>query len=724
MVDKQNFIFSLDIGTRKVMGIIAQKVDKKLRVVDIEIMEHSSRTMLDGQIHNIAEVAKIVGTIKQRLEKRINLPLERVGVAVAGRALRTVQAKIEKNISSDEEIYDDDVRNLELEAVSSVLRDVSHDFGQGDYYCVGYSVVYYELDGAPIENLVGHFGRSMAVEVIATFLPRVVLDSMLSVLRKNGLEVINLTLEPIAAINAIIPKDMRRLNLALVDIGAGTSDIALTSGGSVVAYGMVPEAGDEITELLCEKYILDFSSAERIKRLITSQPKVNFRDILGKSYELDSKDIIAEIQPRVKALAASIAGFLLELNQKAPHAVILVGGGSLTPILDKEIAHSLSLEEAKVGVRLPDVIECLDDKTGRLKGPDMVTPVGISIMTSQSQGLKFVELYVNEKRVQVLDMKQHLDILGALVAAGVDRYKLYGRIGQAVCVEVNGELKVIKGKAGKPARFKLNDQSAELTDIVKNQDRITFEEAEDGEDAQGKVKDILGDLNIQFIVNGQTVEVQPKVKMNGMPITGNVDLIDRACIEYGEGVEIKKVLEAVGIDTNILEDREIVVRVNREPKILSQSNYHLLVDGQRTVLTTKVCNASNIEFRADNPQFYRIKDVISIPAVGKSITVRLNDKEYVIDGKPGRISMNGHLVEPEEFLIDRAEIITSPGEDAFPIVSHILKHFPVNPEDHKGEILKISVNGKPGGFTTQLSEGSEVRMHFTHRSSSNIKEFS
>ena len=56
---------------------------------------------------------------------------------------------------------------------------------------------------------------------------------------------------------------MRRLNVALVDIGAGTSDIAITDKSTVVAYGMVPTAGDEITEALSDHYLLDFPVAEK-----------------------------------------------------------------------------------------------------------------------------------------------------------------------------------------------------------------------------------------------------------------------------------------------------------------------------------------------------------------------------------------------------------------------------------------------------------------------------
>ena len=119
------------------------------------------------------------------------------------------------------------------------------------------------------------------MQVIATFLPRQVIDSMQSALQDSALEMRALTLEPIAAINVLIPPTMRHLNIVLVDIGAGTSDIAITRSGTVVAYGMVPVAGDEITEAISQKFLLDFNVAERIKREATSGKNLVFDDILG-----------------------------------------------------------------------------------------------------------------------------------------------------------------------------------------------------------------------------------------------------------------------------------------------------------------------------------------------------------------------------------------------------------------------------------------------------------
>ncbi len=711
----RDLVFALDIGTRKVVGMVAERCGDILRIIDAELVEHKARNMLDGQIHNIGEVAKIVMQIKATIEKRLSVSLRQVGVAVAGRALKTVRARIVRKIFLDEEITEESVRNLELEAVSSVLRDASHDMGEGYYYCVGYSVVYYELDGSPISSLTGHFGRSMAVEVIATFLPRVVLDSMLSVLRRAGLEITNLTLEPIAAMNVIIPQDIRCLNLLLLDIGAGTSDVALTKDGNVFAYGMVSEAGDEITEMICEKFILDFNTAETVKRALTRQARVCFKDILGRSHDLDSKEVIEAVRPRVRQLVDAITGYVKEINQRVPHAVILVGGGSLTPLFEKELAKSFPMDEANIGIRLPDMVQGIEDTTGKIKGPEMVTPLGICVMAARSTGLKFIELSVNDRCVHVLDMQQSLDVFSALVAAGVDKMRLFGKIGSAVCFEVNGRLTVIKGKVGKPARIMLNGEKAELTTKIGNNDRISFEEAEDGEDARAKVGDIIPEQALQCAVNGRTIEVRPKLLMNGFPAEAAMDLCDRAVIEYSQSVRAAEVLQAAGIDVAALQEREIVVRVNKEPRVLSQSNFLLKIDEKKATAQSLVEQGSVIEFEANKTAFYKVRDVVDMPLAGKSVEIVLNGQSHVIQGSPGKIFMNGRLVDPDEFLIDRAEILTRPGENLPPTVSQVLEYLSFAPEEQKGKLLKISVNGQPGGFTTQLSDGTEITISFVER---------
>src|SRR5699024_10070727 len=117
----------------------------------------------------------------------------------------------EKRLTSEEEI-----RHLELSAVQQALTMLTEEATTkfSDYHCVGYSVLHYKLDGEPIVSLLDQVGEVASVEVIATFLPKVVVESLLAALERANLTMRALTLEPIAAIHVLVPESMRRLNVA------------------------------------------------------------------------------------------------------------------------------------------------------------------------------------------------------------------------------------------------------------------------------------------------------------------------------------------------------------------------------------------------------------------------------------------------------------------------------------------------------------------------------
>ena len=370
-------VFALDIGTRSVIGIVAEQRDGMLHILATERMEHKTRAMLDGQIHDVPQVAAVIREVKRRLTERTGT-LHSVAVAAAGRALYTMTAEAEQDVTGI--ITPAQQRDLDFAGVQEAQRRLAHSHTVDDptrYYCVGYSTIRYTLDGNDLKTLVGQRGRKAQATVIATFLPRQVVDSMQSALREAHLEMQALTLEPIAGINVLIPPTMRHLNLVLVDIGAGTSDVAITRGGSVIAYGMVPMAGDEVTEAISREYLLDFNIAEDIKRKTADGQDVSFTDILGMKLSLTAEQVVAAIKPGVENLADAIAKQVLELNGEPPQAVMLVGGGALTPMIPELVAEALDIPAGRVAVRQPEEVDGIADLPPELHAPDAVTPLGI-----------------------------------------------------------------------------------------------------------------------------------------------------------------------------------------------------------------------------------------------------------------------------------------------------------------------------------------------------------
>ena len=186
----------------------------------------------------------------------------------------------------------------------------------------------YFLNDYEINNLEGHKGTKIAADVLATFLPEEVVSSLYSSVENAGLVVNNLTLEPIAAINVAIPENYRLLNIALVDVGAGTSDICITKDGSIIGYGMIPSAGDEMTECLIKKFLIDFNTAEKLKLVSPKKKSVTYKDIMGISHKTTPDEIFSALESAKKNIAKKVAEKIIELNGgSSVSAVFIVGGG-------------------------------------------------------------------------------------------------------------------------------------------------------------------------------------------------------------------------------------------------------------------------------------------------------------------------------------------------------------------------------------------------------------
>lgn len=181
------------------------------------------------------------------------------------------------------------------------------------FYCVGYSVVKYYINDEVFSNIEGHKAEKISEDVIVTFLPEDVVDGLYSAVGQAGLNVANLTLEPIAAINVAIPEAFRMLNIALVDVGAGTSDICVTRDGSIIAYGMIPYAGDELTELIVQHYLVDFNMAEHMKLTSGMADEVEFTDIMSITHTIPSEEIWDLTHDTVDKITTEVAEKIKEL---------------------------------------------------------------------------------------------------------------------------------------------------------------------------------------------------------------------------------------------------------------------------------------------------------------------------------------------------------------------------------------------------------------------------
>lgn len=516
---KETLCFGLDIGTRTVVGVVGYRDGEEFVLVDYECKSHEARAMMDGQIHDIQKVARIVYEIKIALEKRLGIVLKEVAVAAAGRSLSTQIVEVTEAFNEVHEITLSDIHHLELAGVEKAKTKQQDKAQETDYYCVAYSVVQYYLDEYIMANLEGHKGRQIKAKLIATFLPKQVIDSLYAVTERAELTVSHLTLEPIAAINAVIPEQIRLLNLALIDIGAGTSDIAITKEGSIVAYGMIPNAGDEVTEAIVHKYLVDFNTAETIKRQATINEEITFTDIIGLNHKITSTELSEVIAPVIEALTCQIAQRILSLNGgTSPNAVFCVGGGSQMLDVTARLGTHLGIAQERVAVRSTTHLVKFKDKIGMIDSPEMITPLGICMTMIQDKYSQFTLVEVNNQKIQLLNAKK-LTILDAIIAAGIEHSAIFPKKGDTLMFKLNGERHRIKGENGVPATILLNGKEASIQEHIKDGDLICVELATSGR-APYLIIDDLIKSDKQIKLEGQSYDL-PVVLVNGEQVDRN-----------------------------------------------------------------------------------------------------------------------------------------------------------------------------------------------------------
>lgn len=698
-------IFALDIGTRKITGLVMQKSADGYEVLDAEMIEHQTRAMMDGQIHDVETVAATIVTIKNRLEERLKMKLSSTAVAAAGRSLKTARGRAGRNNTLLNEISRDEVRTLEIEAVQNAQyfaarEEMGHP--SQEYFCVGYSVISYSLEDQPIGNLIGQKGSNYVVEVIATFLPRVVVDGLLSSLQRADLDIYSITLEPIAAISLAIPSNMRLLNLALVDIGAGTSDIAIVKHGSIYAYAMVPFGGDELSEKLAGSYLLDFNSADWLKCQVSDHEQLQIKDILNNELQLGAEEVKKELEPVARELAREIAANILQINGKVVDAVLCVGGGSLTPNLGQYLAEALELPRNRVGIRSRENAAHITGEFACLQGPQGVTPLGIACNAFEKPPFPMLKVSVNGRELAIWNAGE-ITVADALLSSGISLSNAYGKPGMGKTLEINGDLKIFKGEIGTAPSIRLNGREANFDIPIIDGDQIEFIKGEDGRDAQVTLQELDTGGRGGIYINGEKIELQPVMTVNGQTWETDVDIPDRGRVEIGRVSQVRQIMTNFGLAENLLQEKVCSYYLNGQPMQSRWSAIKVKVNGKDVQLEDTIPFGSYIEYRLENER-PRVSDLVKLPP-SNDFTVCVNGEKITLQGKGYRLQKNGNPADEqtEIFSGDHIDLIT---EQSQVILSDIFQIIKIEKQP-KG-ILRIRVNGEEAGYTTPLSDNSEV----------------
>lgn len=659
--DSNDLIFALDIGTRSIIGTVGIVRDKKFNVIAEYYIEHDERAMIDGQIHDINRVANGVKIVKNKLEEKLKITLTNVSIAAAGRFLRTTEVKSEIDIDNEKVIDKEVIRALELTAVKDA-KDKVNNYLEEKLYLVGYTVKSYFLNGYVISNLISHKGETVSCKIIATFLPRSVIDSLYAVIEKVDLKVTNLTLEPIAAMEAAIPSNLRLLNLALVDVGAGTSDIAISSDDSISAYGMVPIAGDEVTEAVAQAFLVNFNTAERMKKECSIKEEISYVDVLGLENLIFSTQILRVIEPISKKISKEVGDRIIELNGgKSPKAVFLVGGGAHTPGLKEDLSQVLNLPLQRIAIKgRESVIECvpMDNDLGSIG----VTVLGIALVAIRSLGHDFINVRLNDKIISLFNSHRHT-VMDVIMQAGISPKVLIAKNGTNIKFTINDIKRVSFGDLGENAIILINNITKNIDSEVNEGDEITLNFAKQGKEACPKLLDYIQNFNsISFFINDKIKNTEPLGFINNLRVTLKEKIKD--------GDNVKLLL------TKTLGEYVKYFENNKE-------EYKYTIEGMN------ICDNYEIE---EEDKIYSIPS-LDVENMGMNNNTELNGT--VINKTVLKVKINGKEVE----LKNKMQYV----------FIDIFDYFKFDLSYSRGNLV-LMINDKKAGYQDVIAQGDNIRV--------------
>jgi len=381
---RNDYIVGLDVGTSKVTALIGE-VDAHDKVHIIGVGTAPSRGLRKGVVVDIDGTVKAIAEATEQASRMAGFRVKSVWVGVGGCHISFTNSRGVVAVSrEDKEIGPEDVqRAVDAARVINLPpdREIVHVLPR-EFIVDGY-------DG--VKDPVGMLGMRLEVETHIVTGAITSIQNLLRSVYKAGLEVEDVILLPLAAGRAVLMPDEMELGVAVVDIGAGTTDVAVFQGGSLMFTAVLPVGGNHITSDVGVGLRTPLSQAERIKIEhgaasadgAAEEPSLDIPTVGGQGHRAVSpKELALIIEPRAQEILAMTVDRIVRsgVAGNIPGGVVLTGGSAnLQGLVD------LAARELNVPVRLgtPQGVQGMTDV---VENPAYAAGVGLIRFAAESLG--------------------------------------------------------------------------------------------------------------------------------------------------------------------------------------------------------------------------------------------------------------------------------------------------------------------------------------------------
>lgn len=380
---------SVDIGTEFVKVLLFEVREGKGYVLGQGKARQRLSDMQGGHVTDIHGVIATAGKAIDDAFEEAKREAEHVIVGIAGELVKgttTTTTLTRKN--TNQPITEAELRDIIAAAQADILKKSRKElawetgYAEIDVELVNSAVVSVKIDGYRVSNPIGFQGRQVEVGIYTSYAPNVHLGALQSIIDGLDLDLISVATEPYAVARCLGDVESGDISSIFIDVGGGTTDIAVVRGGGLEGTKMFALGGRVFTKRLAQELRLSFAEAEKIK-LAYSDERLEAKD-LERVHDFLQKDVTVWLAGVQLALEEFTTSERFADNKLLPTKIYLCGGGSLLPDLKKALetkAWAKELPFAKhpeVQYIKPDQVTTIVDTTGGLTNVQDVTPMALA----------------------------------------------------------------------------------------------------------------------------------------------------------------------------------------------------------------------------------------------------------------------------------------------------------------------------------------------------------
>ncbi len=325
--DSDDYLLALDIGTEYVKALIAKKSRNDVRIVGVGKAHEAVGNMVNGAIADIPGVAKVCEEALVKAEDMANVRAREVVIGIAGELIKGNTASIRyRRADANKPITNDEmakiIKKVQARAGERARKEVAAETNnpEVEVRLINSALVSLRIDGYKVTNPIGFKGKEVVVQIYTAFAPLVHISAIERVCDELQLDLVAIAVEPFAVCRACLGDDIESSFSGIVmDIGGGTTDIAIVEDGGVEGTKMFSIGGRSFTHQVAERLGLDFEAAEKLK-LLSDSP--NMKPELRRKFE---KAIERNLSVWQSGVELAIEDFEVD---NLPGQILLCGGGA------------------------------------------------------------------------------------------------------------------------------------------------------------------------------------------------------------------------------------------------------------------------------------------------------------------------------------------------------------------------------------------------------------